>query len=132
LAGLVLDSYALLAYLRDEKGARLVERALDRAREQGVALQMTEVNYAEVQYITRRKEGDDAWRAALEIIEGLPIEFAAADRSLAELAAGYKSGHKMSLADAFAAALATREGLPLMTGDPEFKPLAKAIKIEWL
>jgi predicted nucleic acid-binding protein len=38
----------------------------------------------------------------------------------------------MSLADAFAAALARETKAELVTGDPEFKPLEKEIKIHWL
>jgi len=36
------------------------------------------------------------------------------------------------LADAFAAALAKETRSELVTGDPEFKALAKDIKIHWL
>jgi len=38
----------------------------------------------------------------------------------------------MSLADAFAAALAKEKKTELVTGDLEFKPLEKEIKINWL
>jgi len=36
------------------------------------------------------------------------------------------------LADAFAAALAKERKAEPVTGDPEFKPLEKEIKINWL
>jgi predicted nucleic acid-binding protein len=51
---------------------------------------------------------------------------------LADLAADFKARHKISLADAFAAALAKERNTELVTGDPEFKPLEKEIKINWL
>lgn len=38
----------------------------------------------------------------------------------------------MSLADAFAGALAKERKAELVTGDPEFKPLEKEIRIRWL
>jgi predicted nucleic acid-binding protein len=38
----------------------------------------------------------------------------------------------LSLADAFAAALARERKADLITGDTEFKPLEKEIKITWL
>jgi predicted nucleic acid-binding protein len=38
----------------------------------------------------------------------------------------------MSLADACAAALAKEKKAELVTGDAEFKPLEKEIKITWL
>jgi predicted nucleic acid-binding protein len=39
---------------------------------------------------------------------------------------------KMSLADAFAAALAKEKKAELITGDVEFKALEREIKIHWL
>lgn len=38
----------------------------------------------------------------------------------------------LSLADAFAAALAKKLKANLVTGDPEFKAVEKEIKIDWL
>lgn len=39
---------------------------------------------------------------------------------------------KLSLADAFAAALAKEKKAEFITGDPEFKCLEKEVKINWL
>ena len=47
-------------------------------------------------------------------------------------AADFKARFKISLADAFAAALAKEKKAELVTGDREFKALEKEIKIEWL
>ncbi len=65
-------------------------------------------------------------------MKAAPIEFHPADRPLAEAAADFKARFKISLADAFAAALAKERKAELVTGDPEFKPLEKEIKIHWL
>ena len=54
------------------------------------------------------------------------------DRELADLAAGLKARFSLSLADAFAAALAKKLKAELITGDAEFKPLEKEIRILWL
>jgi len=93
---------------------------------------MTEVNYAEVQYIIRRKEGDAAWETIAGELVAAPIQFHPADRRLADLAADFKTRFKLSLADAFTAALAREKKAELITGDPEFKALEKEIKIVWL
>jgi predicted nucleic acid-binding protein len=53
-------------------------------------------------------------------------------RSLADQAAEFKAAHKISLADAFAAAPAKERDATLVTGDAEFKPLAREIRIKWL
>lgn len=128
----VLDSHALLAYFRQEPGGERVKELLHKAATADRPLHMTEVNYAEVNYMIRRKDGDDAWNEATRILDTLPIEYHPATRALADQAAIYKAAHKMSLADAFAAALAKEQKAELVTGGPEFKPLEKEIKIHWL
>lgn len=131
-AAQVLDSHALLALLRDEAGSEMVATILEKAGQRDQPVHMTEVNYAEVQYIIRRREGDATWSAIAMELKAAPIEFHPVTRSLADLAAGCKAAHKMSLADAFAAALAKERKAELVTGNPEFKPLEKEIKIHWL
>jgi predicted nucleic acid-binding protein len=85
-----------------------------------------------VQYIVRRKDGDAAWANIANELKAVPIEFHPATRRLADLAADFKTRFKLSLADAFAAALAKEKKAELVTGDPEFKALEKEIKIAWL
>jgi ribonuclease VapC len=131
-AALVLDSYALLALLRDEAGGEEVAQLLEHAGEADQPLQMTEANYAEVQYIIRRKDGDAAWEAVARELSAAPIEFQDIDRRLADRAAHLKARYRISLADAFAAALAKERKAQLVTGDPEFRLLEKEIKIHWL
>ncbi|HTH46468.1 MAG TPA: PIN domain-containing protein [Candidatus Limnocylindria bacterium] len=131
-ATLVLDSHALLAYFREEPGGEHVKELFHSAASTDRPLHMTEVNYAEVSYIVRRKDGEAAWAEAARILETLPIEFHPATRVLADLAAGFKARHRLSLADAFAAALAKEKKAELVTGDPEFKALEKEIKVNWL
>lgn len=128
----VLDSHALLALFRDEPGGEMVAHILERAGQRNQPVHMTEVNYAEVQYMIRRKDGAAAWATVFNELKTAPIEFHPATRRLADLAAEYKTRFKMSLADAFAAALAREKKTELVTGDPEFKPLEKEIKINWL
>lgn len=128
----VLDSFALIAYFRDEAGAEAVENLLITAGKEEVPLHMTEVNYAEVKYSISKKYGSDAWIEAAKILQGLPIEFHPATRALADLAAEFKVSYRLSLADAFAAALAMVKKGELVTGDPEFKAMEKEFKIHWL
>ncbi len=132
MAAAVLDSHALLAFFRGEPGAVFVKELLHKAASTDRSLQMTEVNYAEVKYTLLKKDGLDKWNEAADILTSLPIEFHPATRRLADLAADFKARFKLSLADAFAAALAKEKKTDLVTGDPEFKPLEKEIKINWL
>jgi predicted nucleic acid-binding protein len=51
---------------------------------------------------------------------------------IAGLAADFQARYRMSLADAFAAALAKEKKAELVTGDPEFKALEGEVKIRWI
>jgi hypothetical protein len=51
---------------------------------------------------------------------------------VADSAADFKASFKLSLPDAFAAALAREKKAELVTDDLEFKPLDQEIKIHWL
>ena len=128
----VLDSFALIAYFRDEAGAETVEAMLVSAGKKDSPLLMTDVNYAEVKYSIVKKDGARAWAEAAKVLQGLPIDFHSTTRALADSAADFKARFKLSLADAFAAALAKEIRAELVTGDPEFKPLEREIKIHWL
>jgi predicted nucleic acid-binding protein len=128
----VLDSYALLAFLREEPGEEKVTALLEEAGERDQAVHMTEASYAEVKYITVRKEGAARWEEIARELRALPIEFHPIDRNLADLAADIKVRYRISLADAFAAALAKELKAELVTGDMEFAALEKEMKIVWL
>lgn len=128
----VLDSFALLAFLRGELGDDKVATLLEQAGERDVPLHMTEVNYAEVKYIVLRKDGVARWEEVARDLPTLPIDFHPADRELADLAADFRSRFTLSLAAAFAAALAKKHKADLVTGAPEFKAVEKEIKVNWI
>ena len=132
MAATVLDSFALLAFLRGEDGDGQVRQLLERAGERDQPLHMTEVNYAGVKYIILRKEGRQRWAAIAADLPALPLEFHPITRLLADLAADFKAQYRISLADACAAALAKEKKAELVTGDPEFKPLEGEVKIRWI
>jgi predicted nucleic acid-binding protein len=119
---------AVIGEAREEKVPALLERASLRDE----PLHMTEVNDAEVKYIVVRKDGDDHWNEIAGKLPALPIEFHPAARALAHVAADFKARHKLSLADAFAAALVKEKKAELVTGHAEFKALKSEIKIVWL
>ena len=130
----VLDSWALLAYLEDEPAADAVDRLLTDATASGDELLMTIVNWGEIYYaIMRAASQQDAERITGEL-DLLPLRIVGVpeDRQLARQAAVFKATRKMSYADCFAAALAKMNGLELVTGDPEFKEVEKEIRVRWL
>jgi len=134
MANRVLDSWALIAFFEDEPQAGAVEEILDQGAKEKHRLYMTSVNWAEVYYTTMREVSQEAADHLAQVIANLPIDIVGIgdDLKLARQAAIYKAGHRLSLADAFAAALAKEKRAELITGDPEFKQLEKEIKILWL
>ena len=132
MASPVLDSFALLAFLFKEKGHQKIVDVFDRAAESDEAALIASPNWAEVRYIVQRKVGMERWNEVRSTILALPIQVVAADQVLAEAAGALKAAKKMSLADCFAAALAQQKQAAVYTGDPEFKAVAKEVKVVWL
>jgi predicted nucleic acid-binding protein len=128
----VLDSYAVLAFLFQERGYERVLALLDKASESDKTLLIAAPNWAEVRYMVERKVGLGKWNEVRHKLLGLPIEVVPADQTMAELAGEIKASNKMSLADCFATALAKQRKLEVYTGDPEFKAVEKEVKIAWI
>jgi ribonuclease VapC len=134
MASRVLDSWALMAFFEDEPAAEAVEELLDQANREKHRLFLTSINWAEVYYSTMREVSQEAAEQHAQILASLPIDIVGIgdDLKLARQAATYKATYRISLADAFAAALAKEKKAELVTGDHEFKALEKEIKINWL
>jgi len=88
-----------------------MENLLVSAGKKDSPLHMTDVNYAEVRYSIVKKDGPEAWEEAAKILQGLPIDFHSTNRAMADTAADFKARFKISMADAFAAALAREKKL---------------------
>ena len=129
---IVLDSWAVIAYLEDERAAEKVANIIADAHEQKIQLLMTVVNAGEVWYIVAREASAADADASIKQLRDLGIEFVDADWDLAKDAGYFKSKNKMSFADCFAAALAKQRKAHLATGDPEFKQVEQQITINWL
>ena len=132
MGNIVLDSYAVLAFLFKEKGHEIMLGLFEEALAADKKLLIASPNWAEIRYMVERKVGAVRWGEVRAKLLGLPLDIIGADRELAEVAGEIKAFHKMSLADCFAAALARKEQGLLYTGDPEFKAVEAEQKIVWL
>lgn len=107
----VLDSSALLAFSRQEPGARVVGRSLSSGH-------VSAVNASE--FIQKLEQYGDDGRRALEVLEGLGLKVQATNRADALVAAAiYKVGKPfgLSLGDRVCLALAQRLGTEVLTAD---------------
>ena len=126
----VLDSSALLAYLRGEEKGEWVKELLGEQSSEEIL--MSVVNWMEVLYILGRELGWEETVSRLVSVRGSLLTLVEVDERTAELAAKFKIGGKIALADCFAAALANIRDAVLVTADKEFKQFEKQIKIKWL
>ena len=129
---IVLDSWAIMAYLEDESGGDKVSEAIADAHEEDIPLLMSVLNVGEVWYVMARESSSLDAENSVAQLRQLGIEFIAADWHLAKEAAKYKAKHRMSFADCFAAALTKQKNAVLLTGDPEFRQIEREIRIKWL
>ncbi|HPY32136.1 MAG TPA: PIN domain-containing protein [Verrucomicrobiota bacterium] len=128
----VLDASTLLAMFFGEPGMETMRALFHKAADADRAALISAVNWAEVLYRMERKQGREGLATARRFERTMPLEVVPLDCELAESAAHLKNQYGLGLADAFAAALARSKKATLVTADPEFKPLGKEIKINWL
>lgn len=119
----VLDSWALLAYLKDEPAAGRIEGEwLARA------VAISSISLGEALYIRIRERGEDAAVAEIATIRKRST-LVEADWSLVRAAARVKARGGLSYADAFCVATAERLDAPLWTGDPEILGLDTEVEL---
>ena len=128
----VLDTWAVIAYLEDEPSAQQIADLIANAHEEAIPVYMTVVNVGEVWYTIAREISESDANSSIKELHDLRIQFRDADWELTQEAARFKSQHKMSYADCYAAALAKTTKGDLVTGDKEFKSLEDQIRIQWV
>lgn len=111
----VLDACAMIAYLRDEAGADVVEAAMLDPTYQCFAHC---INLCEVFYTFHRDGGDGAAVGAInDLFTMAVVERDDADQSFWQDVGRLKSSGRISIADCFALTLASRVGGSLLTSD---------------
>jgi len=126
----VLDASALIGFFEDRAGtAGKIEHLVDEALRQDLPLLMSAVNWGEVFYTEWRYRGEAKARQAEASLLEMPIAVIAADQDRATRAGALKQKHGLGYADAFAAELAIERSASLVTADPEFQKVGKALSI---
>jgi len=143
----VLDSWAILAWLQGEPGGALVRDLLGWAEGDAVAgervrgclgkelnrprLFVSIINLGEVFYILGRRVEERKARETIEEIKAGVIEVLPVSEELIFEAASLKIKYPIAYADGFALAAAIAQGGALLTGDPELKDM-KEVPIIWI
>ncbi|MBI5235621.1 MAG: type II toxin-antitoxin system VapC family toxin [Deltaproteobacteria bacterium] len=128
----MLDSYALLSYLKKEDNHEKVVELLVHSRGDRLLL-MNEINVGECYYIVARRIGHKEADYLIEtILPSLPIQIVSNGFEDVLAAARIKAAKAISFSDCFAVATAVREKAAVVTGDPEFKKVKDVVDVEWL
>ena len=131
----ILDSWAVMAWLKGEQPAAQRVRGLFEAAERREhKLAMNIVNLGEVFYLCAKARDLAYGERVLENLRARVGAVSAGD-DLVLHAARLKARHPISYADAFAAATAMLRDAPLVTGDPELRAMAAAeptLQVEWI
>ena len=128
----LLDSCALLAYLKKEDNYRKVVELLSLAPQEHHLI-MNEINVGECYYLVARGRGREQAEYFIEtILPNLPVVIVSNSFEDIIEASRIKASHPISYADCFAAATAIRKKAVIVTGDPDFKRFEDIVEIEWL
>jgi predicted nucleic acid-binding protein len=126
----VFDSYALIAFFRQETGYEFVRELLVKMAADETEGYITTVNVGEVYYMISRKSNQKNAEVALDALLKFPIHIIEADLKLSLEAAKLKARYSLSYADAFAAALTITKKAVLLTGDNEFETLRNEVNFK--
>lgn len=129
----VLDSWALIALLRDEEPAATVVKSLIREANRGqVYITISVINLGEIFYIMSRLQNEHYAELAVQKLQETSLDIYPISQDDVISAARFKMKHPISYADAFAVATASSLNATLVTGDPELIALSNLIDIEVL
>jgi predicted nucleic acid-binding protein len=127
---IVLDAWALLAYLQgEEPAASQVKAALQEAEAGRTDLFASLINIGEVFYSIGRRKGEAAAEETLEELRHLPLTIVPPTPETVLQAARLKMHYTLSYADAFAVVTTQALQGSLMTGDPEILQLKGVVSL---
>jgi ribonuclease VapC len=129
---IVFDSWAILAFLKEEPSAVIVSGLLKERFGKRDLLFMHEINAGEVWYILARKAGEKSADHTIAQLQLSGIEIVSPGWETTRLAASFKAKGGISFSDAFAGAMTKNLGATLVTGDREFERIADMVEIFWL
>ena len=125
----VLDTSALLTLIEDEAGADQVQELLEKAKRGEVILLVSFMSFMEVYYISLQERGQAEAQERVKLLAALPMLRVESSESLGMQAGAFKAAHRLSVADAWIAALAQERDATLVHKDPEFEQVESAIKV---
>jgi uncharacterized protein len=127
----VVDSWAMIAWVKDEAAAPTVEAFLQDADSRKIELLMSWINVAETFYILAKRNSRTVADQFLARLPSLPIRIVLPDEEGIMAAARIKASHPIAFGDAFAISLALSERASVITGDDEIRRCA-LVPVDWI
>jgi len=125
----VLDTSAWLTLIEDEAGAEIVQDIMEKAKTGEVVLLVSFMSFMEVYYITLQERDRSEAQERVDLMAALPVLRVESSETLSNLAGEFKAGQRLSVADAWIAALAKERDATLVHKDPEFEQIEAMIKV---
>jgi len=125
----VLDTSAWLTLIEDEAGSDAVQEILEQTQAGEAVVFVSFMSFMEVYYITLQEHGEGEALERVNLIAALPVLRVESTEGLNILAAELKAMHRLSVADAWIAALAKEREATLVHKDPEFKQVEDEIDV---
>ena len=127
----VVDSWAMVAWIRREPSAPLVRQFLLEADAGRAELVMSWMNVAETFYILTKRNSAAVANEFMSRLPSLPIRVVLPDEAGIMAAARIKAAHSVAFGDAFAIALAQLEHASVITGDGEIRRCG-LVAVDWV
>ena len=124
----VFDTSALLTYIEDEEGSEYVENLLIRAEKGEVIIYVAFVSLMEVFYITAKGKDESEAMDRVKLIQSLSVKIVESNESLNMSAGSLKAKNRISVADAYVAAVCQEHHGILVHKDPEFEKILPKVK----
>jgi len=132
---LVLDAWPVMEWLKGRQPvASSFEALLAQTERREICLCISRINLGEIRYSVAKDFGESAGAILYAQFLRIPVEVVSVTDGDIDEAARLKAKYAISYADSFAAVLSIARGVPLITGDPEFKKLAAdgLLTLHWL
>lgn len=129
---LVLDCWAVLAYLNKEPGCKMIKTIFEDAQRHAATVLLHKINLGEIYYILIRRFSQGNADKIITWFLLCPIILVDLRDDILFEAAKMKAHYPMSYADCFVAATAIANNGSILTGDPEFKKIDTLVKITWV
>ena len=125
----VFDTSAWLTLIEDEAGADVVQSLLEKARAGEVIALVSFMSFMEMYCITLQERDLNEAQERVHLMAALPILRVESTKALGIRAAELKAAYRLSVADAWVAALAKERGATLVHKDPEFEQVEAVLEV---